>query len=50
MEPLLENYLSLYIAIIKKSTPDEALRAMGIVRGYNKANSNNGAIYEGIKL
>ncbi|MCC5910042.1 MAG: hypothetical protein JJT76_06355 [Clostridiaceae bacterium] len=34
MDLLMENYLALYLAIVRNYTPDKALRAMGIGKDY----------------
>ncbi|SET46259.1 hypothetical protein SAMN05660297_02476 [Natronincola peptidivorans] len=37
MQPLMENYLALYLSITKRYSPDKALQAMGIKRTHGKA-------------
>lgn len=37
MQPMMENYLALYLSITQRYSPDKALQAMGITRTYGKA-------------
>ncbi|SDL09386.1 hypothetical protein [Natronincola ferrireducens] len=37
MQPMMENYLALYLSITKRYSPDKALQAMGITRTYGKS-------------